>query len=151
MKAYYETELGKLYHGDCLEIMPELEPVDLVLKKGLINKTNNDTMRNEEKQERSVQDNSGKKIMGATESGNRVALLRTQVVNGTDGKLFQNFSGGNEQGFEATGNKVKGQGPERKRKRALQGRKIQPTLSDNDREGSVSEMQNDGKSLHTPQ
>jgi DNA modification methylase len=31
MKPYYGTELGKLYHGDCLEIMPELEPVDLVL------------------------------------------------------------------------------------------------------------------------
>jgi len=30
MKLYYETPLGKLYHGDCLEIMPELEPVDLV-------------------------------------------------------------------------------------------------------------------------
>lgn len=31
MKPYFETELGKLYHGDCMEIMPELEPVDLVL------------------------------------------------------------------------------------------------------------------------
>ena len=31
MKPYYETKLGKLYHGDCLEIMPQLEPVDLVL------------------------------------------------------------------------------------------------------------------------
>jgi len=31
MKPYYETKLGKLYHGDCLEIMPHLEPVDLVL------------------------------------------------------------------------------------------------------------------------
>jgi len=31
MKPYYETELGRLYHGDCLEIMPHLEPVDLVL------------------------------------------------------------------------------------------------------------------------
>jgi len=31
MKPYYETELGKLYHGDSLEIMPGLEPVDLVL------------------------------------------------------------------------------------------------------------------------
>ena len=31
LKPYYETELGKLYHGDCLEIMPQLEPVDLVL------------------------------------------------------------------------------------------------------------------------
>ena len=31
MTPYYETELGKLYHGDCLEIMPMLEPVDLVL------------------------------------------------------------------------------------------------------------------------
>ena len=30
-KPYYETPLGKLYHGDCLTIMPELEPVDLVL------------------------------------------------------------------------------------------------------------------------
>ena len=31
MKPYYETPLGKLYHADCLQIMPELEPVDLVL------------------------------------------------------------------------------------------------------------------------
>ena len=31
MKPYYETPLGKLYHGDCLDIMPQLEPVDLVL------------------------------------------------------------------------------------------------------------------------
>ena len=31
MTPYFETELGKLYHGDCLEIMPMLEPVDLVL------------------------------------------------------------------------------------------------------------------------
>ena len=30
MKPYFETDLGKLYHGDCLTIMPELEPVDLV-------------------------------------------------------------------------------------------------------------------------
>ena len=31
IKPYYETKLGKLYHGDCLDIMPQLEPVDLVL------------------------------------------------------------------------------------------------------------------------
>ena len=32
MKPYYETELGKLYHGDCLEILPQLtEQIDLVL------------------------------------------------------------------------------------------------------------------------
>ena len=34
MKPYYETKLGKLYHGDCLEIMPMLEGVyscDLIL------------------------------------------------------------------------------------------------------------------------
>jgi len=31
IKPYYETKLGKLYHGDCLEIMLELDPVDLVL------------------------------------------------------------------------------------------------------------------------
>ena len=28
---YYRTDLGVLYNCDCLEIMPELEPVDLVL------------------------------------------------------------------------------------------------------------------------
>jgi len=27
---YYRTELGVLYYGDCLEILPHLEPVDLV-------------------------------------------------------------------------------------------------------------------------
>ena len=31
MKEYYKTDNGVLYHGDCLEIMSELEPVDLVL------------------------------------------------------------------------------------------------------------------------
>ena len=31
MKPYFETPNGVLYHGDCLEIMATLEPVDLVL------------------------------------------------------------------------------------------------------------------------
>jgi len=32
IKPYYETELGALYHGDCLEILPQIEEkVDLVL------------------------------------------------------------------------------------------------------------------------
>jgi DNA modification methylase len=31
MKPYYEHKGITIYHGDCLEIMPELEPVDLVL------------------------------------------------------------------------------------------------------------------------
>ncbi|KKM79621.1 hypothetical protein LCGC14_1348190 [marine sediment metagenome] len=41
MKPYYETKLGKLYHGDCLEIIPELEPVDLVLTDPPYGKTQN--------------------------------------------------------------------------------------------------------------
>ena len=31
MKPYYEHNGITIYHGDCLEILPELEPVDLVL------------------------------------------------------------------------------------------------------------------------
>lgn len=31
MKPYCQTDLGTLYHGDCLEILPKLPPVDLVL------------------------------------------------------------------------------------------------------------------------
>ena len=31
MTPYFESEHGKLFHGDCLTIIPELEPVDLVL------------------------------------------------------------------------------------------------------------------------
>jgi len=31
IKPYYETENGKLYHGNCLELLPELEQVDLVI------------------------------------------------------------------------------------------------------------------------
>lgn len=30
-KPYYENENGKLYHGDCMDILPGLDPVDLVL------------------------------------------------------------------------------------------------------------------------
>ena len=31
MKPYYEHEGIVIYHGDCREILPQLEPVDLVL------------------------------------------------------------------------------------------------------------------------
>ena len=31
MTPYYENSGITIYHGDCLEILPELEPVDLVL------------------------------------------------------------------------------------------------------------------------
>ena len=31
MTPYYETALGKLYHGNCLDILPEIEPVDLIV------------------------------------------------------------------------------------------------------------------------
>jgi len=30
MKPYYENSNGRLYLGNCLEVMPDLEPVDLV-------------------------------------------------------------------------------------------------------------------------
>ena len=44
IKPYFETENGKLYHGDCMEILPQLDPVDLVLTDipyGEVNKTRN--------------------------------------------------------------------------------------------------------------
>jgi len=31
MKPYFETKLGKLYHGNCLEIMPRLHSVDALI------------------------------------------------------------------------------------------------------------------------
>lgn len=31
LKPYYETDLGKLYHGDCLEIMPKVDSFDLII------------------------------------------------------------------------------------------------------------------------
>lgn len=31
LKPYYQTDLGVLYHGDCMDILPGLDPVDLVL------------------------------------------------------------------------------------------------------------------------
>jgi len=31
LKPYYETEFGKIYHGDCMEIMADIGVVDLVI------------------------------------------------------------------------------------------------------------------------
>ena len=31
LKSYFETKLGKLYHGDGLKILPMIEPIDLVV------------------------------------------------------------------------------------------------------------------------
>ena len=31
MKPYFETKLGKLYHGDCLEIMPKIHSIDALV------------------------------------------------------------------------------------------------------------------------
>ena len=31
IKPYYQDKWATIYHGDCLEVMPELEPVDLVI------------------------------------------------------------------------------------------------------------------------
>lgn len=49
LKPYYQTDLGVLYHGDCLDILPLLDSVDLLLtdppyiglKGGLKHKINN--------------------------------------------------------------------------------------------------------------
>lgn len=35
IKPYYETANGRLYYGDCLEIMPEFESVDLAFPNEL--------------------------------------------------------------------------------------------------------------------
>jgi len=40
MKPYYENELGVIYHGDCLEILPQIEKVDLVLTDPPYNDSN---------------------------------------------------------------------------------------------------------------
>jgi site-specific DNA-methyltransferase (adenine-specific) len=40
MKPYHETKLGKLYHGDCLDILPQLdnESIDLIITSPPYNK-----------------------------------------------------------------------------------------------------------------
>ena len=54
MKPYFETKLGKLYHGDCLEIMPQLEPVDLVLTDPPYNASNGNTIGFKDKKYRTI-------------------------------------------------------------------------------------------------
>jgi site-specific DNA-methyltransferase (adenine-specific) len=148
---YFRNDLGVLYCGDCLEILPHLEPVDLVLENNFTNSTNNAIISYEEKQERSLQDRSGKGIVGTTERRNGMALPRSKMVNGSDGKLFQRFTSGDQQDTETAENSIKGQGKAGERKREIQGREVGKALSNNDRERSMLRVHFDEKSLHTPQ
>lgn len=151
LKPYFETELGKLYCGDCLEIMPELEPVDLVLKNSLTNNTKSEIIRHEEKQERSIQDGGGKGVVGAKKSGNQMALPRTAMVNGTDSGLFRSFSSRNKQDNPSFENQIKGQGQEGKRKRQIQGREIKHSLPPTDRKRQMLKLPNNERLGCSPQ
>lgn len=44
MKPYFETKFGRLYHGNCLEIMPRLKPVELVIADPLYPKLRGNTI-----------------------------------------------------------------------------------------------------------
>ena len=49
IKPYYESSLGKLYHGSCEDILPEIEQVDLVLTDppyGINHKSHNQLFKN---------------------------------------------------------------------------------------------------------
>ena len=149
---YYRTENGVLYHGDCLEILPHLEPVDLVLKKKPTkNNTGEIRANHEEKQKGSLQENGGKGVMGTTESRDKVALPRAKMVNGANGKLLQRFANGYEQDIKAVGDSITRPGENRKGKRKIQERKAESALPPDNRERQVFKLSSDRKSLCSPQ
>lgn len=52
MKPYFETERGKLYHADSLELLPDMGPVDFIFTDppyGHNNNNNNDLIHNRER------------------------------------------------------------------------------------------------------
>ncbi len=56
IKPYYETEYTTLYHGDCLDVLPRLEKVDLILtdppyELDFVTSSNNNFAKNIKKRE----------------------------------------------------------------------------------------------------
>ncbi len=147
---YYDHAGITIYHGDCLEIMPHLEKVDLVLNKGLTNNSKCETIKHG-KQTRQIQGDRSTGNLGATERGNQVALLRSEMVDSPNSELFQCIPNGNEQGSDASGNQIKGTGPQGKRKRKIQGRETKQIVSTDDRKGQMYPVRSNGEAGCPPQ
>lgn len=137
MKPYYDHAGIQIFHCDCREILPTLKPVDLVLKNGLTNSTDNATI--------------GYDKLGKTESGNGVAVSRSALVDGTDRELLQNVTNGNIEGDEATGDSVAREGAQGCREWEIQGRDTEQALSPDDSERQVFGLRGSGAASCSPQ
>ena len=133
IKPYYSDDSVCIIHGDCREILPGLEPVDLVLKNSLINSTVSDTNINHETLRNSEE-------MAGSQGRDRVVLPNSKLAAGADGVILQHFTNGHDESVETARDSISRQGPEGSTKWAVQGRYEEYILSLNDSKRSVREM-----------
>lgn len=148
---YYEDELTKIYLADCRDVLPQLEPVDLVLKNSENLALSVLQSEHENHQTRRIQANTGSGEMGEIAARNRMALPFSELVTGQDCSVFQGFTDSHEQGLKEAEDQITRARTAGRTERAIQGRVTEHLLPSDDSERQMLEMRRDGKPCNSSQ
>ena len=130
-KPYYQDSHVTIYNADCREILPLLDPVDLVTKDLTVS-TKTSILNYDEKQKRTLQKDGIRSALGTTQGGVNTPLLYGERVNSKNCEKVRRLSNRDGQNIEKAFNCLEREGAERGRKRTLQERGPEYNLPEND-------------------